>query len=166
MRVKTDDTQRIEDMAREVARDLAVDLYDVRLEFEGPRKILRVFLEREGGVTLGEIETFSRRFSALLEVEDPVDGAFVLEVSSPGMNRRLTRPSHFQVSKGRRVRVTLRDLVEGSRSFTGTVGEADDEAVVFEREGKGPLRVPYALVKSVRIDISQEELFGKGNGKK
>jgi ribosome maturation factor RimP len=163
---KTDDTQRIEEMAREVARDVGVELYDLRLEFEGPRKVLRVYLEREGGVTLGEIETFSRRFSALLEVEDPVEGAFVLEASSPGLNRRLTRPSHFLASAGRRVRVTLRELVDGCRSFTGTVEEAGDESVLFGREGKPPLRVPYALLKSARIDVSQEELFGKGKEKR
>jgi ribosome maturation factor RimP len=166
MRAKTDDTHRIEEMAREVARDLGVELYDLRVEFEGPRKVLRVFLEKEGGVLLGEITSFSRRFAALLEVEDPVEGAYVLEVSSPGLNRQLTRPSHFLASSGRRVRVILRELVEGCRSFTGSVESADDESVVFSREGKPSLRVPYALLRSARIEVSQEELFGKGKGKK
>jgi ribosome maturation factor RimP len=56
--------------------------------------------------------------------------------------------------------------VEGCRSFTGSVESADDESVVFSREGKPSLRVPYALLRSARIEVSQEELFGKGKGKK
>jgi ribosome maturation factor RimP len=62
--------------------------------------------------------------------------------------------------------VILRELVEGCRSFTGSVESADDESVVFSREGKPSLRVPYALLRSARIEVSQEELFGKGKGKK
>jgi ribosome maturation factor RimP len=145
---------------------VGVDLYDLGMEAEGPRKVLRVFLEREGGIMLGEIASFSRRFAALLEVEDPIEGAYVLEVSSPGLNRRLTRPSHFHASTGRRVRVTLRELVDGCRSFTGSVESADDESATFSREGKPSLRVPYALLRSARIDVSQEELFGKGKAEK
>ena len=76
------DTLKIEALAGEVARDLSLSLFDVEIAREGPRILLRVFVEREGGVPLSDLATFSRRFGAILEVDDPMDGPYVLEVSS------------------------------------------------------------------------------------
>jgi len=162
--VKTD-TIKIEALAGEVARDLSLFLYDVEVSREGPRTILRVYVEREGGVALSDIATFSRRFGAILEVDDPVEGPYVLEVSSPGVTRRLRRPDHFERSLGKRVRVSLVAPREGRRHLIGVLSGCDGEGIEVRAEEE-TYRVPYAGIRKANLDVTQEELFGKGKKKR
>jgi len=161
----TMDTLKIEALAGEVARDLSLSLFDVEIAREGPRTILRVFVEREGGVPLSDIATFSRRFGAILEVDDPVDGPYVLEVSSPGVTRRLRRPEHFERSLGRRVRVSLATPREGRRNLVGELSGCDADGIEVVADGTA-YRVPYAEIRKANLDVTQEELFGKGKKKR
>lgn len=159
------DTVKIEALAREVARDLSLTLYDLEVAREGPRNILRVFVEREGGIALSDIEAFSRSFGAVLEVEDPVDGSYVLEVSSPGVNRRLRRPEHFGQARGKRIRVMLAGPREGRRNITGILSGSDAEGIVVRSE-ETDYRVMYAEIRKANQEVTQEELFGKGKKKR
>lgn len=159
--VQNMDTAKIEALAGEVARDLSLSLFDLEFVREGPRRILRVYLDREGGVTLSDIETYSRRLGALLDVEDPVAGAYVMEVSSPGVNRRLRRPEHFEASVGRRVKVTLTEPREGRRHVSGVLAGTDGEGITIEL-GDAGFRVPYGGIRKASLEVTQEELFGKG----
>lgn len=159
------DTIKIEALAGEVARDLSLTLYDVEVSREGPRTILRVYVEREGGVALSDIATFSRRFGAILEVDDPVEGPYVLEVSSPGVTRRLRRPDHFERSLGKRVRVSLVAPREGRRHLLGVLSGCDGEGIEV-RAVEETYRVPYAGIRKANLDVTQEELFGKGKKKR
>lgn len=157
----TMDTLKIEALAGEVARDLSLSLFDVEIVREGPRTFLRVFVEREGGAPLSDIATFSRRFGAILEVDDPMDGAYVLEVSSPGVTRRLRRPEHFERSLGKRVRVNLSEPREGRRHLVGELSGCDGEGIEVVADGT-TYRVPYGEIRKANLDVTQEELFGKG----
>ena len=161
----TMDTLKIEALAGEVARDMSLSLFDVEIAREGPRTILRVFVEREVGVPLSDIVTFSRRFGAILEVEDPTDGPYVLEVSSPGVTRRLRRPEHFERSLGKRVRVNLLAPREGRRHLVGELSACDGEGIEVVADGT-PYRVPYGEIRKANLDVTQEELFGKGKKKR
>jgi len=157
----TMDTVKIEALAGEVARDLSLSLFDVEIAREGPRTILRVFVEREGGVPLSDIATFSRRFGAILEVDDPMDGPYVLEVSSPGVTRRLRRPDHFERCLGKRVRVTLTAPREGRRNLVGELSGCGGDGIDVVADGT-TYRVPYGEIRKANLDVTQEELFGKG----
>lgn len=159
------DTEKITALAGQIAQDEMLELVDVEIASEGPRAVIRVFLDREGGIRLAEIESFSRRFGALLEVEDPVQGGYLLEVSSPGLERKLTRPSHYAACRGKRVKVSLSDFVEGSRNFRGTLKDSDEEGFDLEREGT-VYRIPFRMVRKANIEITQEELFGTGKRKR
>jgi ribosome maturation factor RimP len=166
MRNKNADIDKIMALAAEVASEDGLEVYDVRVETEGPRVSIRVFLDKPaGGVQLGEIESFSRRFGARLDVEDPVEGPFVLEASSPGVNRPLTRPGHYAAAIGKRVRVTLVEPIDGVRNAVGILEIADAETIVIRREA-GPLSIPMRLVRKANLEATQEELFGKGKKKK
>ena len=159
------DTGKIEALADRVALDEAVDVFDVDVVQEGPRTVIRVFIDREGGVGIGDCESFSRRLGAALDVEDPVPGPYSLEVSSPGVNRRLSRPRHFAAALGRRVRVSLAEPLEGGRNFTGILRRTDDDGIDIERDGKA-VRLPYRLMRKANIDVTQDELFAKGKKKR
>jgi len=159
------DTSKIEALAGEVARDLSLSLFDVEIAREGPRIILRVFVEREGGVPLSDIAMFSRRFGAILEVDDPMDGPYVLEVSSPGVTRRLRRPEHFERSLGKRVRVNLVAPRDGRRSLVGELSHCDGEGIEIVADGR-TYRVPHGEIRKATLDVTQEELFRKGKKKK
>jgi ribosome maturation factor RimP len=159
------DTERIEALARQVADEEMVEVFDLQIGSAGPRAAIRVFLDSPGGVTLRDCETFSRKLGALLEVEDPIPGPYALEVSSPGLDRKLRRPEHFAASKGRRVRVALGEPVDGTRNVVGTLIESDGEGIEVDR-GDRTFKVPYRLIRKASLDISQEELFGRGNKKR
>ena len=155
------DTDKIEALAGEVARDLSLCLYDLEIAREGPRRILRVFVDRESGVALSEIQTFSRRIAALLDVEDPIEGPYVLEVSSPGLNRRLRRPEHFARAAGRRIRVALQEMREGRRNIVGTLVGSDGDGIDVAVD-HSVIRIAYGEIRKANLDVTQEELFGKG----
>ncbi len=159
------DIERIEPLAAQVAREEMVELFDLVVAREGPRTMVRVFIDREGGVTIDDCRAVSRKLSAMLDVDDPMPGSYVLEVSSPGLNRRLSKPAHFASAAGKRIRVALREPVEGSRNFRGTLLRADDEGIEIDREGR-TFRLPYAAMRKANLEISQEELFGKGKKKR
>ena len=159
------DTMKIEALAGEVARDLSLSLFDIEIAREGPRTFLRIFVEREGGVPLSDIATFSRRFGAILEVDDPMDGPYVLEVSSPGVTRRLRRPEHFERSLGKRVRISLSAPLEGRRHLVGELSGCDGEGIEVVVDGTTH-RVPYGEIRKANLDVTQEELFRKGKKKR
>ncbi len=159
------DIEKIMALAVEVASEDGLEVYDVRVDTEGPRVMIRVFLDKPDRITLGEIESFSRRFGARLDVEDPVDGAFVLEASSPGVNRPLTRPAHYAAAIGKRVRVALVQPIDGARHIAGVLESADTETIVVLREA-GPVSIPAVQVRKANLEATQEELFGKGKKKK
>ena len=159
------DTEKIEAIAEETARELSLSLFDLEVAREGARVVLRVYLDREGGVMLSEIQSFSRRFGAILDVEDPLREPYVLEVSSPGVNRRLRKPKHFALSAGKRVRVALLSPFEGRRNFVGTITGFDSDGIDI-MEGETQIRIGYGQIRKASLDVTQEELFGKGKKKK
>src|SRR4030065_409921 len=155
------DTERIVAAAEAVAQDEMVELVDLEISPEGPRPAIRVFIDREGGARPGGCESVRRELGAILDVEAPVAGSYVLEVSTPGVNRRLKLPKHFAACRGRRVRVSLSTPVEGSRNFRGILLGSDEEGIDLDRDGK-TFRLPYRLMRKANLDVTQEELFGRG----
>ena len=159
------DTEKFTALAEQLALDEALELVDVEIGAQGGRAVIRLYLDKEGGIRLGDCESFSRRLGALLEVEDPVPGSYLLEVSSPGLDRKLARPSHFLACRGRIVKVSLTEFLEGSRNFRGTLLASDDEGFELERDGT-VYRIPYRLVRKANLEVNQEELFGTGKRKR
>ena len=100
---------------------------------------LRLYIDRPGGVDLALCEAVTGELRDLLE-------RYSLEVSSPGVDRPLTKPEHFRRFLGRRVRVRTTDAIEGRRNFTGTIAEADDDTVLVAAEGT-PVRIPIDGIK-------------------
>ena len=98
---------------------LGFELADLELKLGGRSGLVRVFIDRPEGIGIDDCEVVSRQVSAILDVEDPLPGNYTLEVSSPGLDRKLTKPEHFRRFMGEEVKVTLRFPLEGRRNFRG-----------------------------------------------
>jgi ribosome maturation factor RimP len=141
----------VEALVRPVVESAGLELWEATFRKEGGRMVLRVMVDREGGVDLDVISETSERLSRRLDLEDFGPGRYELEVSSPGLERPLHNPRQFERSVGEKVKVKVRTLdpVEGSTIHEGALVSADAEAIVIATDG-GELRVPYPNIASAR----------------
>ena len=105
---------------------LGYELADLEVRLGSKGGMVRVFIDKPEGIDLEDCEKVSLAVSALLDVEDPVPGNYNLEVSSPGLDRKLTKVEHFQRFAGDTVNVKMRFPIEGRRRFRGTLVSSDD----------------------------------------
>ena len=145
----TPDSSRISDALRDPLSDLGLDLEAVELTPAGKRRVLRVAVDKDGGVTLDDIAEATRAVSAALDGGDLMgEQAYTLEVTSRGVDRPLTEPRHWRRNHDRLVRVSLRD---GSQ-VTGRVGDSDDAGVLLDVAG-AEQRVAYDDVDKALVQI-------------
>jgi ribosome maturation factor RimP len=136
----------------------------VELQYARPRRgkaTLRLFLDREGGITLEELTRLSRVVGQLLDVHDPIPGSYNLEVSSPGLTRELKKPADYQRYIGRLVRLTTRTPVKGRQVHRGILQGLRDEAVCLQEDGEETL-IPLEEVAKARLDIDMKNIGKEG----
>jgi ribosome maturation factor RimP len=126
-----------------------LELVEVTFRREAGRKVLRVVVDREGGVDIDTISATAEQVSRRLDLEGFAPGPYALEVSSPGIERPLRRPVDFRRRVGDRVKVRTVTPIEGARNHAGALVSADAEAIVIATDG-GELRVPYEEIASAR----------------
>ena len=124
--------------------DAGFDVEDVAVRAAGSRTLVQVVVDRDGGITLDDVAEATRVASGALDEADPVKGTYVLEVTSPGVDRPLTLPRHWRRNVGRLVEVKRAD---GS-TLTGRIEDADDEAATIDGE-----RVPYTDVSKAKVEV-------------
>ena len=137
---------------------LGYELVGVELQGQGVRSLLRLYIDRPEGVTLEDCERVSRQVSGVLDVEDPIRGAYTLEVSSPGLERPLFTPAHFDRFAGERVKVKLDVPVEGRRSVTGVLRAMREGCVVVLEDGVERV-LPLDAIR--RAHLAPDPAFGK-----
>ncbi len=126
----------VESFARPVLDDMGLELVEVQFRRESVGWILRLFIDREGGVSVEDCASVSRQISAYLEVEDLIEHAFNLEVSSPGLERPLRKIEDYVRFAGRKARVKLKEPIEGQRVFYGMLGPVTENTIVLDVDGK------------------------------
>jgi ribosome maturation factor RimP len=132
-----------------VVEAAGLELVEVTFRREAGRKVLRVVVDRDGGVDLDAISDTAEKVSRRLDLEGVAPGPYALEVSSPGIERPLRRPVDFERRVGDRVRVRTTEQIDGARNHVGALVSADAETIVIATEG-GELRVPYDRIASAR----------------
>ncbi len=137
---KTAMDRRIADIIQPVIEGLGFELVRIRL-MGGATRILQIMADKpEGGIEVDHCGDISTAVSAVLDVEDPIEENYVLEVSSPGIDRPLTRLKDFEMWKGWEARVETTELIDGRRRFKGTLGGVEgDEVLIQLDEGKEPV---------------------------
>lgn len=155
------EAMELETLIEPVVESLGLDLVEATFTREGGRRVLRVTVDREGGVDLDTIADASQKVSRRLDLEDFGDGAYTLEVSSPGVERPLRKPEDFAARVGEKVRVKTFAPVDGARSHTGTIAAADEESVtlVMEEEER---RLSYDAISSARTVFEWGPAKGRG----
>jgi len=146
------DLEHVRQIAERVAASQGLELVEVEFRGGGKARLLRLFIDKPGGVTHEDCATVSRELGTILDVEEAVPGgSYTLEVSSPGLDRRLMRPGDYERFAGSRLRVTTREPLDGSRHFEGRLQGLREGRVVMETGGK---KTP---ARTVEIDLGNIE---------
>ncbi len=122
---------KISGLCEKICADNGAYLYDVEMTKEGKNQILRIYIDTESGIGIDECENISRLISDELDRIDLVKGAYNLEVSSPGVERKLKTDKHFEMAYGKEIDITLYAPLNGEKNFTGTLKSADKEKAVI-----------------------------------
>lgn len=128
-----------------------VELVDLIIQNQGRKKLLQFFVDKDGGVNLDDCGKISNQIDSVLEMENLIDGAYILEVSSPGYNRVLKKPAHFKRFIGERAKIFLKQPVENRGYFTGVIAAADDAAVTLD-DGTKQYVFKYEDIKKANLD--------------
>jgi ribosome maturation factor RimP len=134
-----------------VVETMGYELVGVEFHASHANALLRIYIDRESGITLDDCQRVSHQVSGMLDVEDPIAGRYTLEVSSPGLDRPLFEAEHFIRFAGSEVRIQLRTLLEGRRKLLGRLrGMEGDVVVLVDGEGR-EWRVPLEQIEKARL---------------
>lgn len=144
---------KIQELAESLVSSEGMELVDLEYRREGRRWVLRLFVDKDGGVTLDDCAYISRELGDLLDVKEAIPQAYVLEVSSPGLNRRVRKEEDFSRFAGRKIKLRLVSPIEGRKNIVGQlVGIEDGEVIVAAAEG----RCSVALEDIARANLVHE----------
>jgi len=142
-------------LAEPIIANEKMELVDLEFTREHSGWVLRLFIDKPGGVNRDDCAMISRTVGTVLDVEDAIEGPYHLEVSSPGLNRRLKGPQHFRQVEGRKVRLkTYGPIGEPPRrNFTGVVTGVAEDAVMLDIPGGGHFRIPFSEIAKANLEF-------------
>ena len=150
--------RRVEALVRPIVEGMGLRLWDVVFEKEGPDWYLRVLIDRDGPMDTDTCAAVSHALDPVLDEADPIPQSYYLEVGSPGLGRRLTRPEHYDALQGQKVRLRLyRPDEAGGREVTGILAGREGDAVALDTDA-GAVRVALAAVSKAQL-CDDEDLF-------
>lgn len=142
--------QQLESMIEPVVTALECELWGIERLVQGKYSVLKVYIDAEEGVDVDDCARVSRQISSMLDVEEPFSGKYTLEVSSPGMDRRLFRLEQFEKYKGARVRLQLRQPYDGKRKYKGLLCGIEDDEVILRIDEEEVL-FPYESIEKANV---------------
>jgi ribosome maturation factor RimP len=146
--------ERVRSVALRVTADRGFELVDIELKQAKSEKLVRIFVDRPGGIGLEDLQSVSEEVSAILDAEDPIEGHYTLEVSSPGLDRPLRGEADYRRFVGRLANLSSYEPVDGRRHWTGRIVACDDGIVTLELDGeKASARVPLAKLSHGRLEV-------------
>lgn len=145
--------ERIRALAEPILTDRGLELVEVEFQRETRGWILRLYIDRPGGVTLDDCQKVSEELGDHLDVADIIDYPYHLEVSSPGLDRPLTRDADFVRFAGKAARIVTSDSIEGQRNFRGRLAGLMDGAVLLDLADGRRVRIPRDLIAKARLEI-------------
>lgn len=145
--------EKVYELAAGVANSHGVELFGLELLGRGRRSLLRITIDKEGGVTLNDCERFSRDIEALLDVEDAINGPYTLEVSSPGIDRPLRGVEDYRRSIGKLVRVITVEKVDNMSFFVGRLKDVGEDRITLLLEGGKEVELTFDDISRARLEV-------------
>ncbi|MGJ5814327.1 ribosome maturation factor RimP [Paludibaculum fermentans] len=144
--------EKITEIANRAAQREGLEVWSVELLGSGPSRVLRIFIDKPEGVSLADCETVSHQVGAMLDEANFIPGdSYQLEVSSPGVERKLYRPEHFTRFAGKKARLALREPVENQRRWDGVLAGYEDGCVVLETGADKAIRVRMEQIEKANL---------------
>lgn len=142
-------------MAQRVTEGRGFELTDVEVKRDRSGYLVRLFVDKDGGIGLEDLQSVSLEVSAILDAEDPIPASYTLEVSSPGLDRPLHTENDYRKAVGKLVKVSSYDTVEGRRHWTGRLSAFDEGvlSVTLEKEGGSVARIPFGKIAHGRLEV-------------
>ena len=153
---KADIEKKTEELVMPIIEHFGYELWDVEYVKEGSDYYLRIYADKEGGFTVDDCEAVSRAIDPLLDEEDFISDAYILEVSSPGLTRKLVKDRDFDRSIGRLIRINLYKAVDGEKSYVGNLKEYDNENLTVEITADNIVTIPRNNISMVRLEFEPE----------
>jgi ribosome maturation factor RimP len=154
-RLKQGGIEAVRSVADRVVAGRGFELVDVELKRQPGGGIVRLYVDKPGGIGLDDLQSVSEEVGAILDVEDPIASRYTLEVSSPGLDRPLKNEADYQRFAGRLAKLSSYEPVDGRRHWTGRlIGLADGIVeIVLESEGGKACRIPFAKLSHGRLEV-------------
>jgi ribosome maturation factor RimP len=150
--MRQDLIDRIWEIADQVARGSDVEVVEIEFLGGGKHRVLRVYIDKDGGVTHSDCETVSTGIESVLDASDLIPGGqYTLEVSSPGVERKLTRPRDFEKSIGKKVKIVLRDPIEKESTWIGILQAFSENVLTVELAAGKTAQTPLDNVKKANL---------------
>ena len=144
--------KEVKELLNPIIEERKITLWDIEFKKEGPSYVLRVYLDKDGGIGINDCEEVSRALSAVLDEKDPIPQAYMLEVSSAGLDRIIKYDFHFEKCIGKNVDVKLFATLDGVKEFTAKLIGFDGENVTMEKDGSD-ITLPFNKISSLRLTV-------------
>lgn len=142
----------IKELLEPILFEKRLELFDIEFKSRGQKGVLRVFIDKDEGVTIDDCTVISRELGTLLEVHDVIPGSYTLEISSPGLTRPLKKPSDYIRFKGKTVKIKTIEDIEDKKVFKGKLLDFIDETVSLETNGTNYL-IPYNKIEKANLEL-------------
>ena len=144
--------EKIQRLVRPIVEAEEMELVDVEYK-KGQNSVLRIFIDKPEGVNVSDCTKISTQVGAFLDIEDLIENNYVLEVSSPGLDRPLKNKADYDRNKGKLIKVSLYAPLEGKKTFIGRIIGADDQKVILKEKSDKVIDIPFAAIAKGKLKI-------------
>ncbi len=164
--MKTSVGERIREIASQTADENGLELVHIQIAGTPKKSVITVFIDKSGGVTHDDCVKVSRKIDEVLEAGDFIPSAYMLEVSSPGLERELYSQKDFEKFTGSLAKVKTVTAINGQKNFRGRIKAVENDEIVFDDKTSGIIRFPYTAVAKANLEIDLEEELKKRENEK
>jgi ribosome maturation factor RimP len=150
--MREDVASKIEEIARRVVESEGMEVVEVEVKGGGAQRFVRISIDKPAGVTHGDCELVSQNVGTILDVEDVIPGGrYTLEVSSPGVERKLLKAKDYERFQGKKAKIVLRDAVDGRKTWEGTLAGYAEGRVALETAPGACVHLPFDLIAKANL---------------
>jgi ribosome maturation factor RimP len=147
------DLEQTKALVQKIVSSEGLELVGVELKGSLNNRVLRIFIDKPSGITHDDCQRVSDQVGTELDVENLIQGSYTLEVSSPGLTRKLSRKEDFERYRGRLVKLQTTQPVDGAKGFRGILTEFDGETVSLQLKGGKMVQIPFGWISKANLDI-------------